>query len=215
MGGQHHGLTRSDTPECGLGHVLDKMSPLCTSGARRGSLGGMEAQLIEPPDLEQANPHGKVWFSYGPDDDPPGMSVVIEMEGSTDDFDPEARMWHVVHVSITAQIPGWGVSGLTLRQIRLGELSTQAVQLIEGEKTRFIQEHADEIVLAGRIGGKEEKTFQLVGGVYDDELRRGGKPVQMVAEAFGVSRGTATRWVRKARDLGYIAALESERTGGK
>lgn len=208
-------LTRSDTPGSGVGHVLDDLSLPCVAGACRGSLGGMDSQLIEPPDLEQEYPRAKVWFSFGPDEAPPATGVVLELEGSTDPFDSTSRMWHVHQVAVTAQVPGWSVSAVTLRQVKLGELATEAVQIIEGGAARFIQEHADEIALAGRIGGKEEKTFRLVGGVYEDELRRGGKPVQMVADAFGVSRGTATRWVRKARDLGYIAALESERTAGK
>lgn len=172
----------------------------------------MRAQLIEPPDLEQERPRAKVWFSFDQDEEPEGSGVVLELEGSSDPFDPDQLMWHIVSVLIATEVPGWAVTPTMLRQIRLGELATQAVQLITPHSIRFVDRYEPEITLAGRIGGKEEKTFQLVGGVYEDELRRGGKPVQTIAEAFGVSRGTATRWVRKARDLGYIAALESERS---
>ena len=202
-------------PRGDVGHELGEMRRLCTTGACRGSLGGMRAQLIEPPDLEQERPRAKVWFSFDQDEEPEGSNVIVELEGSEEPFDPGVLMWHVVSVMIATAVPGWAVTPTMLRQIRLGELATQAVQLIQPQTIRFVDRYEPEITLAGRIGGKEERTFELVGGVYEDELRRGGKPVQTVAEAFGVSRGTATRWVRKARDLGYISALESERSGGK
>lgn len=173
----------------------------------------MEAQLLEPPNLDDEYPRAKVRFSYGPDDDPAGIDVVLEMESDTDAHDPDNRYWRTVQVAITAGIPGWSVNAMTLRLIRLGELAPQAVRIVTGATTRFVDEHVEEIALAGRIGGREDRTFRLVGLVYEDELQRSGKPTQTVAEAFRVSRGTATRWVRKARDLGYISALESERTG--
>ena len=170
----------------------------------------MDAQLVEPINTDSGRPRAKVWFQYDESDEPPGMNVVLEMESDADEHDPHTPYWYTVNVHIGAAIPGWAVSALTLRQIRLGELASQAVRIINGAATRYAEEHADELALAGRIGGKEDRTFRLVGDVYEDELRRGGKPVQTIAEAFGVSRGTATRWVRKARDLGYINALESE-----
>lgn len=200
---------------CELGHVCVRKVHVCSAAACRATLDGMRAQLIEPPDLAHEYPRAKVWFHFGEHDDPAGMDVVLEMESATDDHDPHNPYWYTVQVAITACIPGWSVSAQTLRLIRLGELASQATRIIAGSSTRFVDDHAEEIALAGRIGGREDRTFQLVGGVYEDELRRGGKPVQTIAEAFGVSRGTATRWVRKARDLGYISALESERSGGK
>lgn len=208
-------LTRSDTPRSDVGHVLGTVGRFCTAGARRGSLGGMRAQLLEAPDLELERPRAKVWFAFDEDEEPEGSNVIVELEGSEEPFDPGVLMWHVVSVTIATAVPGWTVTPTMLRQIRLGELATQAMQLITPHAIRFVDRYEPEITLAGRIGGKEERTFELVGGVYEDELRRGGKPVQTIAEAFGVSRGTATRWVRKARDLGYISALESERSGGK
>ena len=52
-------------------------------------------------------------------------------------------------------------------------------------------------------------TLESVAAVHRQAVTRGSAPVKAVEREFRVSRPTATRWVRKAREAGLIPGSRS------
>lgn len=119
------------------------------------------------------------------------------------------KPWETTEAHIDLRHARAGMSTSLLRQIPMGEVERRAVEALAGDKPRVVDRLAEEIEFAGLVGPRDS-TLRLVGAVYTDEVQRGGNPVQEVAKAFNISRSSATRWVRKARDAGFIKALERE-----
>lgn len=57
-----------------------------------------------------------------------------------------------------------------------------------------------------REAGPVTETLQVVAQVYQAAYVLGDKPAKAVQEAFDVPRPTADRWIRKARDRGFLGA---------
>lgn len=138
-----------------------------------------------------------------------GATVVVELhlvqfagEGGT------AKPWETSELRLDLR-HAHGLSTSVIRQIPFSEVERTAVEAIAGDRPRVADRLAEEIEHAGLVGPRPS-TLRLVGAVYEDELERGGNPVQEIAKAFGISRSSATRWVRRARDDGYIGRLERE-----
>lgn len=56
--------------------------------------------------------------------------------------------------------------------------------------------------------------FADVARVYRSNVE-GGRPTLSVADAFGVGKSTAAKWVARARSLGYLAPTTKGRAGLK
>ena len=67
------------------------------------------------------------------------------------------------------------------------------------------------VLKAAKEAGPVNSTLKLVAEIYSFWERVGGNPIAEITEAFKISRSTATRWVRKARDEGYIDRLVTEK----
>lgn len=113
-----------------------------------------------------------------------------------------------------ANLKPWQVRGLTveagderpvtsvlLRRIPVGELLEKSVNKM---MPVLITVASGEDLKAAALRGPDDQTLRLVGEVYDHTLLQAGSPVQFIVDQFGTSRSTATRWVKRARDAGYI-----------
>jgi hypothetical protein len=63
--------------------------------------------------------------------------------------------------------------------------------------------------------GDDELHYRNVAVVYWAACRFGRRPTQAVQEEFGVSRATAGRWVKEARDREYLAPTTSGKPNGE
>lgn len=118
------------------------------------------------------------------------------------------KPWEVRDISVSRTDDG-PVTSVLLRKVPVAELAAQAVAAFSAERPKITVARLDELRDAGARGLSDE-TLRLVALVYEDVLSQNGNPVQEVVEAFGISRSTATRWIRRARDREYIVALERE-----
>lgn len=141
--------------------------------------------------------------------------VIIEMkmlqrvgEGGT------VKPWETVEAGMDFTHARGNMSTSAMRQIPFAEVERRATEAIEGDKPRVADVLAQDIEYAGLVGPRDS-TLKLVGAVYQDEVQRGGNPVQEIAKAFNISRSSATRWVRRARDQGFIGELEREASAGE
>lgn len=60
---------------------------------------------------------------------------------------------------------------------------------------------------------RSEVDLADVAATYKCDLYGGGYPKQAVAKTYDVTLGTASRWIREARDAGLIAEHEKGRPG--
>lgn len=63
--------------------------------------------------------------------------------------------------------------------------------------------------------GPTDSTLELVGRYYTVLADSGENPVTTIANDAGISRSTATRWVKKARELGFIDTMVSDKWKSK
>lgn len=115
---------------------------------------------------------------------------------------------------------GWeGVTGTMLRKLPLGRYAEVASRLlIEDLRARGKSRPVRDLESLRRAAGAgpTDEVLQLVGELYGEALVEGGRPAKTIAQQLDLSSATTTRWIRKARDKGYVAALKSElREGGK
>lgn len=115
---------------------------------------------------------------------------------------------------------GWeGVTGTLLRKIPLGRYTEEASRLLFEDLRRrdgsSPQRDPNGLKRAAEAG-PTDSVLRVVGELYAEALMEGGAPAKRIAQQLGLSPATATRWIRRARDKGYVAALKSElREGGK
>ena len=68
-----------------------------------------------------------------------------------------------------------------------------------------------------RRGGRprlyDQDHFRKVADVYRDAWRRSNSPTQTVASRFNVSPSTAAKWVKRARDMGFLGKTTAGRPG--
>lgn len=119
----------------------------------------------------------------------------------------------VSHAGIGRKL-GWrGITSTLFRKIPVAGLSEAAGrEMDERLKGRgLVQERSSEELrdLAKR-GPKDDEVLRLVGQLYAEALVGSASPARDIAEQLGLSQATATRWIRKSRDKGYITALRSE-----
>lgn len=124
------------------------------------------------------------------------------------------KPWETVEAGMDFTHARGNMSTSAMRQIPFAEVERRATEAIEGDKPRVAEVLAQDIEYAGLVGPRDS-TLKLVGAVYQDEVQRGGNPVQEIAKAFNISRSSATRWVRRARDQGFIVELEREASAGE
>lgn len=60
----------------------------------------------------------------------------------------------------------------------------------------------------------DEDVIKETADVYRKALADGKRPTKAVQEWFGVERWQASRWVRKARDAGYLEETNERKAGG-
>ena len=70
-------------------------------------------------------------------------------------------------------------------------------------------------LLTAAKDGPTDSTLELVGRYYTVLADSGENPVTTIANDAGISRSTATRWVKKARELGFIDTMVSDKWKSK
>lgn len=142
--------------------------------------------------------------------DAQGVSLVVDLLLVQDrDGAKNVKPWEVRSLRVERADDG-PVNSTLIRRVPVTELLTQAIAAFGGERPKITVARRDELRDAGDRG-LSDNTLTLVGKVYEEVALQQGNPVQEIVDAFGISRSTATRWIRRARDMGYISALESER----
>ena len=59
-------------------------------------------------------------------------------------------------------------------------------------------------VARARAEGPTDESLRLVAHIHQTAAAIGDSPVKAVVNSIGISRPTATRWVRKAREKGFL-----------
>lgn len=99
---------------------------------------------------------------------------------------------------------GGAVTSTIIRRVPVNELLTQTIAAFSADRPGITTARLDELRDAG-ARGLSEKTLRLVAAVYEEIALQRGNPVQEIVHAFNISRSTATRWIRRARDAGFLA----------
>lgn len=116
---------------------------------------------------------------------------------------------------LTAEDLKEGISSRLIRKIPVAKFTERAaIMLIEDFTESPGGSVLSELADVAKAQGPTDETLRLIGHLYSDTIAIGGNPVQRIVDLIGISRATATRWVRKSRDKGYILALESEIRSG-
>lgn len=108
---------------------------------------------------------------------------------------------------------GWeGINGSLARKLPLGRLSDEAARLLMSELQAERGKPARDLESVremARLGPRDE-VLRLVGELYAEALMHDHKPAKAIADQMELPTSTASRWIRKSRELGYIPALRSE-----
>lgn len=128
--------------------------------------------------------------------------LVQEGGGGGGDLKP----WEIRELKIEHKTGG-PITSTLLRRIPVAEVLSEALRAINpvmhfGFSKRDID--------AAMERGPDPETLRLVAKVYEAARLQRGNPVAEVVDVFTISRSTATRWVRKAVDAGYIVRLARE-----
>ena len=119
----------------------------------------------------------------------------------------------VSHAGIGRKL-GWrGITSTLFRKIPVAGLSEAAGREMDKRlKGRgLVQErNFEELRDLAKRGPKDDEVLRLVGQLYTEALVGSTSPARDIAEKLGLSQATATRWIRRSRDKGYITALRSE-----
>lgn len=108
---------------------------------------------------------------------------------------------------------GWeGINGALVRRLPLGRLSEEASRLLMSELRAERGKPARDLERIREMArqGPRDEVLRLVGELYAEALVHDHKPAKAIADQMQLPTSTASRWIRKSRDLGYIPALRSE-----
>lgn len=128
-------------------------------------------------------------------------------------LDREEDDWRVVAI----ELPEQGDVGALL--VKAGEgwadyvCRAREVLLWPIEKAVAEAAEARSRTLKGR--GHETGFYKLVAEQYREFVNRSERPTSSIAAAHGVSRSTASRWVRRARKLGFLRPAPGARRAGE
>lgn len=113
------------------------------------------------------------------------------------------------------------VTASSLRQFPLGEIvSTELGKMFEMSSVvvDFDEERLEAAkTTTARRGGRKghgPEHYAEVAQVYSNVWAQGGHPTKAVAERWDVARGTAAKWVFRARELGLLELTTKGRAGG-
>lgn len=178
-----------------------------TQMAHRAYAGRMDVEVLEDP-RGGAPRRGSVRIGVKAD----GLPLIIDLHAVQErDGTTGVQPWEVRGLYIQRK-DGGPLSSTIIRRVPVAELLSVAINAWGDESRNRLAAAALEMREAGRQG-PTDMTLHLVADVYSSELMRRGNPVQAVADAFEISRSTATRWVRRARDAGHLELMERERGG--
>jgi hypothetical protein len=123
------------------------------------------------------------------------------------ELDEARARYQIGAVKVSRRPNGPEVTSESLRTIPLRRLVRLAVEEA-GDITGWSDQDAvllrpgDGVPFAGE--GPTDRNLLAGAYVYAIAALSGGTPAKAVAEAFGIEQRTASNWVRKARDRGYL-----------
>ncbi|MCT1866405.1 helix-turn-helix domain containing protein [Dermabacter sp. p3-SID358] len=177
----------------------------------------MQHEVLKVPDIANNDFSGEVRFTVESLEPPFFVTVHIELVEESIWGDEESLVLtpevQAVTVAPLSPFHDPGVTNEMLRSIPVASLSfiagNEILERATGESLVLVTPQQAE---QARSDGPTEKTLRLVAGLYAHADALGKKPVAELVTTFGVSRSTATRWVRLARESGF---LEPSKRSGK
>jgi hypothetical protein len=132
-----------------------------------------------------------------------GVDVEMELDLTDDGVRP---------VAITVRSPnGRAVTGADLRAVRVYDLVRVGIAsgVLWNQKTEggdvFVVGGLDEYTVKEiRNDGPVDKSLEWVGRIYELAKVLGLPPAQRVELELGLTRRTATNWIRRARERGFL-----------
>jgi hypothetical protein len=161
---------------------------------------------VDPADGEEANG----WIRVTIDDDPP---FYVRVQPN------ERGRFEIVGLRLE---PGKAIDSTTLRELQLArvEATVNAPALREGILNRLKWEEAVVDVKRPRAGLRVPTTnpkpasfYMQVARRYVELAKHSNRPVLDLAVANQVPWSTAQRWVKRARQLGYLGPGQKGRRG--
>lgn len=131
-------------------------------------------------------------WTEGPESDPYDVSMTVALKGAR---------FVCKSLTVTMRDSGEPVTGEGLRLVPVGRLMREAVWTVLEEArgpdpfTVGPEDAAD---------GPTDAAIRKVATVYQVAYALGEAPTARVAEVFSLTRATAGRWIRTARDRGYL-----------
>jgi hypothetical protein len=129
-----------------------------------------------------------------------------------------------VTVNVTAPEGSPPVTSTTLRAVRVQDLFHDAIirgalpARVEatgtgGTSFDVLSPLTEQDVELIRLRGPVRESLEWTARLYDVAQKIGLHPAQHVERALGLPRTTATKWIRRARDMGLISPTEGSTDG--
>lgn len=139
-----------------------------------------------------------------------GLDTLIEF-----DYQHERRQVHVVTVAVKSSRSQESITGTDLRAVRVAELTAQHLPALafryDGSAVQPDSVRIADLVAQGPASGD---TMRLVADLYSYAHAVGLRPAKHVQDVLGLASATASRWIRRARDLRMLDELEGSVTSG-
>lgn len=103
------------------------------------------------------------------------------------------------------------ISTESVRRLPLARMLRAVLSVQEGDLKRASKELG--VVERGRGAQWPDEHYRLVAGVYRAAVNAGRPPNPAICARWEVSRAAASKWIRRARDLGYIGPPLPGRAG--
>jgi hypothetical protein len=109
-------------------------------------------------------------------------------------------------VAVQSQLPGRPVTGTELRAVRVAGLLAEHLprEAHDSLEMKVITTDPAELEQLREAGIRHYHTMSFVAHAYQMAQALGMHPAKYVQEQLGLTRPTATRWIRQVREMGWL-----------
>ncbi|WP_156747645.1 hypothetical protein [Nocardia sp. 852002-51244_SCH5132740] len=134
-----------------------------------------------------------------PDHPEPGLVTKIEIVFDGTKVFPAG-------VSVESRVAGRPVTGTELRGVRVAGLIAEHLPSHAHNSlgARLFAGTPEEVTALREAGIRHGATLEFVASSYQIARALGLPPAKYVQERLGLTRPTATRWIRQVRDMGWL-----------